>query len=1123
MSRTNIPWSVETAALRDMVEWRNFNRYRKQFKLPIPHKDILFYSERPIRFCLSICLLAFLCWTLWVAEIRGDSQFWWSTSDDADHITYFTTLWSIQVTLAALVYPVVIALVAIFLQSRPASRTHLQLYIIDTGALIAGLSALSLVVAMSIQYLVLGIIGPGRFLGWAVVDSAWFVINTLLTAFFLYRTLEFLRPGAQSSALRRYAINVALPRDVLTAHKSHLLRSAISRGWIPARDALDENAASGPKIEFRSLGFGDSRIAASITLSTLSRLSDVRIWFLRAALLGWVRAARSWQSEAGADDPVLSVLVNVGDEYQGSVDLVRVQNGPSLSWWQQFLLRRSVVFVSVARERHHISVSEILGELRSDASKGISSKDLSSFERAYNELLAIHKLLLGAALFKMESGALDSCARLPDPNAIFERQMHVQWAEAYRDILHGAVEEYVAEPQPLKRLCYLINHLHGGALSQSPVAIREHLYRLPSLLMHYLGMWWEREIGRQRVGEHGRHKMVVLNAPESNAYKEILSNFVGGWEASRSIAGSALDSDDGFSWDAVEETVRLSAFHLEQTGRMLLSAVNRGDLEASEWLVDVLSKWWNEFRHERDPIVLYGKTQFLTLDDLRSDWTKLADEIGLTEEDVNWEGMPLAGIQRGVALAALHNFWTDIRLVVLEILISWTDPKDGDGSLATHIAAGLLAGKQWRGGGHQSDGLSSLSASRYLTAKARQYVSDESGKYRARLDDFVERVRDSLRPQMVSGRVYSWVGSDNLSSLESAHSDLFVYLSSPDWHASESLLRQTDIWMSTSPDRVERLDRTISRWLDNLRADRSVDNLRVDAILAAAGRNSDAGASAALAVSALAEFQGFLKRRHQELIAQAPIDIERLNQIAAYASERGFGPSGEFPLALFGAIEYVEHELVPFTLRNKKVRKGELTRQEFEQRAANESSFWAETMANHVGALVLSDAIRAGRGEDFSVSDAKSYWMVLRREAKRLIDSGETPILLLENPTRPEWVWSWQYGNEFDPNYWKPDDLHIGRETGRGRGYICNFSDIRVYRAPLPSGQSILLPSSFFRKVSFQEFGENRFVSASTEARADSSQLVDLLLKLSRKVEVADTSFCRLQYEVDDDPVDPKA
>ena len=151
-----------------------------------------------------------------------------------------------QATLAALVYPIVIAFVTVFLQRRPAAEAFVHLYVLDSGALAAGLSSLALVLVMAVQYFLLPTYGAAWLPMWVALDSGWFLVNAVLTTYFLFRTVEFLRPEVQLNVVRRYAVSVALPRDVMRLNSFQVLAQAQKNCWIPAPSYVDDKAPDGP-------------------------------------------------------------------------------------------------------------------------------------------------------------------------------------------------------------------------------------------------------------------------------------------------------------------------------------------------------------------------------------------------------------------------------------------------------------------------------------------------------------------------------------------------------------------------------------------------------------------------------------------------------------------------------------------------------------------------------------------------------------------------------------------------------------------------------------------------------------------------------------------------------------
>jgi len=1131
MSWLKTPWSIQSVVRREEADWRAFNHYRKGFAFSRLDRQLLFASEHPIRFSLS--LLALLLVVLALGDLLPPDWLTanWSTWKESEQLAYFTTLWAVQATLAALVYPIVIAFVTVFLQRRPGAEAFLQLYLLDSGALVAGLSCLALVVVMAFQYVLVPKYGTAALPAWSALDAVWFLLNSALTTRFLYRTVAFLRPEVQLNVVRRYVVNVALPRDVMRLNSFQVLAQAQTKGWIPAPGYGDDKAPDGPRVLLSKLTFREGEAQGTLSLKEPSRLFDVRLWPLRIVVAFWMRAAHAWPRPEGnhprrlKEWPLLTVPLTPGMEYCDSIPLARVSAGPRLTAWQRMLLRLAFVFRPVRQERYGIQVKAIVEEFEADAREAASNANVPTFERSYEALLGLHKLWLGACLVKNDDGSVSSWALLPDIQGFFDQALYIGWANTYRSIFLAAIDAMAQDTRPVRRLCHLVQHLEGEELRASPVEIRENVLQLPPLMLFQLGGWWTHRVEEQGIMDHGHHRMVVLRPPLGRVYDEVLSSFVAGWENARIAVARVPDASASFEWPSGATISRLSATHVQETARMLLAAVARGDRSAAEWLADVLSKWWGGLDHEHESIALYGKTKFLTLEHVKLTWPQLSSSLGLTDKDIQWSGGRNEVLQRGVLVAALQNFWTDIRLLTVELLLSWAAQDEAetfDNSLAMEISAGLLAGTQWRGGGILSVPLSRFSAAGYLDAKVRQYAAEgeHRGGYIAVLSRFVERVKDMQRPDMIGSRVYSFFGADDVASLQEPQLALLAVLSASDWSVGESLRRQVDIWMPQHYESVEVLRNQMRDWLQRLDQAADLSPKVVSELLARTGKSHDAAVGRERAKRGIESLRDFVEARRAEVLESEPVDPARLKELARFSSSKGFSAvSGVFPLQLFGGIESTSAELQDFTMTMNQVRKGELTHVEIDQRAANEAEFWAETMARQVGAILLFDVLEGTQFHDVFVPDAEAYWLALRTEAARVIAQGYRPILILDNAARPEWVWQWQHA-DYDREYTRPEDLRVRRLEGRGDGYVCDFNDIEVYVAPLPPGQSILLARESFRSVAFTAFERGRCVDVSFSERSDSKHLVDLKLRFSRRVLIGDVHATRLQYVTQSNPAE---
>lgn len=1120
------PWTLRSATKRDESAWFAQNVHRRRFRLSRVERELLFAGEHPLRFAFSLLALQIALLVLAAMLPERCLEFAWSKWETAEQLSHFATIWTIQATLAALVYPIVISFVAVYLQRRPAAEAFIHLYMLDSGALAAGVSSLTLVVAMGVQYLMLSTWGTAVLPGWAAIDTVWFILNASLTTFFLFRTVEFLRPEVQTRVIQRYTINVALPREVQRLNSFQALAGGIAKRWFSVPSYGDDKAPEGPRLLIGGYGFREGDSQGELRLNSQMRLVDVRPWLVRLVVSAWYRKAlkmpRPENTKAFAVDkswPLLTLPMSPGAVYEGKFTLARVSNGPQLAGWQRRLLRWSVVLRRTSRERYGIHVKAILDELAADARSTAAKPDSEGFERAYSAIVDMHGLLLAACLDKTMSGEQGSWAQLPDTEQIFERRLHEIWSEAYRGIFQSAIEGMVRDTNPLRRLCHLLQHLNCDELRVSPVEIREHLLQMPPLMMYQLSGWWAFRVEEQGVIDHSHKQMVMLRPPLNRVYEEILSTFVAGWENGRPDKFRRSHDVQQEDWTALPALARLNVKHIEETARMLLAAVQRGDQAAAEWLADVLSKWWSTLDFDHEPYQLHGKTAFITVDDLSLKWLAFCTKFGLNSVDDESQEPLRRNLQQGAFQAAIKNYWTDVRFLTIELMLDWVRTvsiTEASSSLAFEIAAGFLSGKQWKPGGQVVDALSNLSPSEYLVAKVRQFAASGEwrGGYVGQLNRFVERVKDMHRPNMVSSRVYSFNGADDVESLQESQLELLAVLADSSWDLPHSLRRQLAVWFDPQFNQyssVTLLDERLKKWLERLGEEQgiSADHIGLLKEHVRPGVTAQVGIEHVRA-SLLAARQALEERRNETLAAQ-PIDPNRLLEIGRFASSTGFSNKmGRFPVHLFSIGSTVEN-LEDFTLKFKQVRRGELTQMQMDQRAINEKEYFADALAQQVAIVVLSDVLRRSNVHDVAAQDAEVYWKALKAEAQQIAATGSTPILLLDNATRPDWVWDWQHV-DFGARHKRPDDLQVRRREGLGSGYLCDFNNIEVYVAPLPFGQSILLSRNVFQALTFTNYGDDRFVKVEAEETNGSKNLVDLKLTFSRKVEAGASRVVSFLY-----------
>jgi hypothetical protein len=1121
------PWSIASLLRKEERDWFRSNDLRRRLRHHWFDREVLKGGEHPIRYAFALSALLVLVIVLRYVIPEDWFVGYWSSWGAAEQLSYFTSLWAVQATIAALVYPFIIAFVALLLDRRPSSKAFLQIYLVDSGGLAAGLSSLFLVLSMAVQYVMLSTYSLGQAVTWVAVDSVWFVYNVILTIRFLFRTVEFLRPDFQMEIVKRYAANVALPREIGNLLRFQFFANAQKNGRIPGPGYLDDASEGQPQVLMRSFGFNMGEVSVERYLREQSRLTNVLYWPLRLAVTGWLKKARKPQagqvsaSPNKPKSPLLILPLLPGGTYEAEIVLARIDGGAKLSPWQRVLVRMSFWFTPLRLERRHVSSAEILSDLETDARVSAGNGDVAVFEEAYGRVTEMHETLLGASLAKADDGSVGSWALIPNVLKFPDRPVHEDWANTYRSLFDAAASLLPKETRPIRRLCHIVQHLDGPELQRSPVKIRERVLLLPTQLMYSLGNWWSQRLEEQGVLQHGPNEMALLRPPLQGAYEETFLHFVGGWDSARQVLAKFPNRDHKFIWENAKDLLKLNVTHINQTCLMLLAAVARGDQAAAEWFADVISKWGgNASSYDQVPSVLYRKSDFITIEGVSQEWGVVEQSLGLDDNDRRFIGQDKSGLQRHVCLAGLRNYWRDIRLLTLEILLSWAareESKLGERSLAVYVATGLLTGRQWRGGGQTKEPLSELTTSNYLTAKARQYGADSSYRqgYVAQLDSFVESAKDILRPDMVPGRVYSYSGADDVESLQDAQLITFVILSVAEWRPGESLRRQLAIWTSSNFQSTELLKHRAEAMKQRL--DEVKDALSpelVDRLISHTGKTHTRPDGIARTRNALDALLNEIAGLQSDAVANAQVSPQRLKEIEEAASEQGFSKdTGEFPLQLFSSITSDDAPQEPFTLIISKLRKGELTDIEMAQRAVNERESYAEAVANHVGALLLSDVIQKSEVRDILAHDATTYWSALKEEAKALKELGLTPVLILDNSTRPDWVWEWEYPSQ-DGAYPRPLDLVIRHEEGRGDGYVADFNDIEVFSGTIVPGASLLIGREAFSSVTFKKYRDNVFVKADVSEVTGSKTLVDLRLTFERHVRVEHNQIVRIRYQV---------
>lgn len=1095
-------------------EWRLANQVRKDFAYPYVQAAILDAAENPSRnvpkWLALALMLSGVAWGLsfqfevWPAE----------PYKSAEIISYLAALWAVQAAVVALVYPIVIGFVALLFQGRQNAKAVLYIYLHDTAALLAGLSSLALIALMAVHHLFMYKANSGVVLVWSALDSVWFLINMSLTAFFLVRTFEFLLSDKRAHIIQRYAVNVAWPNELRVHLSEMFFASAVHSKWLPGTSFGEKDKEAEPKILLGASGHGMGREALLVPVGRNVGLVD--IWFrpLRWAIRSWLNRAEANRPALpgqGDEAPVLIFPVTPEAGYSDQVIVCRVVGDVSLSHFEKWLIGASFRFGRLGKRQFDLSVIAILADMEADAREGIAGDNLVAYEENVDELRDLYSLLIRASICKDTEGRDDNYTRVPDSAHWFGNPVFKSWSRIFLNLFEPAARALDVRGDYVPKLAYVPVHLFSKLLERGHEDILVHVIRLFPILQRRTEDWWQRTIEGQGITEHGPCVRQVLKPPQQATYESLLVQLVGAWSSLKNERFPPHRSETP-TWDELRKCTPYFQTHLSESLQMLLASVFRGDQASAEWWCDVLLKWWDQLQYRFDRGTFFlRREKFINIELTKKTWEEVQAEIDIQAFRVS-EQAP-----RGVFAACIRNLWIDACCLAMYVLVEWGRTCDCERSLAGYILDALVKGKHFKEGGTLAGGRRPVSGPNDLLVAFLRQNYAASGfmqGYRATLNKWVEDIAHMTEKEWVSGWVYGGWGRNDLDSLHGGQIVLMSLLVGAGWDPVRQIDDVLRRWVREDEGKLRDLRHDMEQWANQLR---SGDMLTYKGLFDCYHRQSDPRPEFDNALKVISGAIDAIAKRVEEIrgeaLRDAPVAEERLREVERWASKTAFAKqSADFPVSVFAEVEATEAEGERRGLVLQRRDKGEYTRPSMAQLPVNEEEWFAETMSSQVAGFVMGQILRQLRAEAADGSTADRYWAQVKRFRDRIVASGHRPLLLVENPTIPDWIWEWSL-TEWEENREPPYGLALTRsaEFDGKEGYLGNFGDVAVFDARLPPGSSYLIALDALEKIEFTRHGQG-FVQATWQPIEGEGRLIDVTLSWHFKLQLRDLPATKLAY-----------
>ena len=763
---------IDPRARSEVSTWTHGNATLRTYRYSRLRRLLIFGTDHPFTFATSVGLLA--ATTAYLLAIQEWTAPWVIPAPvlkkDFDASAFFGVPWSIQATLVALVYPIVVSFIALMLQRKAHSTVSLRVYILDSAVIPAGTSSVGLLIAIGVQYFVTPY-GSDEFPAdlippLLVMNGVWLLINLLLTGFFLSRTMRFIQEDEQRHAFTRVAVDIALREELVASVKKHIFLGAPQVDW--GYPDLKSEDGSVPLVRTFSYSSGITAVKRDIKGSVV--LYDVYLRLLQLVATLWRRRAIRSSAIREGQTPKLIFPPVVGGEPSREVVLCSIENGPPLYWYERFIVKIAFRYRAVRTGSLSLSTRKMLEEIGKEVEAAAEQKRFGAAEDRLRDLLLLHRALLLACVADADAIEGNAATIGISPYSLGSSSFDLEWLKPYRDIGRIAVSCLEDDPRLFRAMSVVPTQI-AYRLQPRPEKLLTNAQLIGTHLAFQLASWWTRKADAN-MSTSTSMSSGILPTPLNKVYEQAIVDFIGSWGQFRVEVPNYLKGDEIETWQAHTGRALVYVTHIENSANLFLKAVSRGDETGSVWLLENFLKWWGNREHELRCAEIEGdfRVRNITLTLASASWDDAKDLLWDGERPVTFE------FAVNALNLATRRYWESMRLYLILLLIQNAGEAPQANSRELRLAAVLIAAKAQQAGGRvEAQSLSTLDD--VLTRLLGIVFGAESTS--GRLDTFAHSLSWNNEVQEVPGWIYSWWGSPTeLSSMSQSLAVLLVSIAS---------------------------------------------------------------------------------------------------------------------------------------------------------------------------------------------------------------------------------------------------------------------------------------------------------------------------------------------------------
>ncbi|WP_300322008.1 hypothetical protein [Idiomarina sp.] len=965
-------------------------------------------------------------------------------------------LFGAQVTLLALIFPLVIALIGLLLRGRAANESLWTIYRQHSSFMLVGLSAIS----FCIFYTSANVIGPllsysGR-IAFTLTLAIWFTINILLSARFLWRTIQFLSTNSRDKIVRNYVINNIALEDIknrlMAIHSRLAITNQLIQKKLTSQINLKEFTIKKHENELR-VRCGQPKYIKNV-------------WYLLIQLALYLINLRAKKKKFKID---LVVSIN-SNGWKSSEHLIAKSDTDVFTPFIRFLFTQSVR-LSSSDKQVTLTIEQVIQTILSDIENALKENNYFEFENAQNRLASIQNELQISLNFLNDDDEQDNWLLLPESSWTARTPINA-FIEITRETSSNVTRRIQTDSNYFESWCYFYPKFYKTGYDAMPLRISKAYIDGHFFIWSDLMTWL--------AGQN------VKSPAIENVSDRAIKHFVGSWESWNHLLGKEFKTIQS-------QNFQCTLHHLKRTACMIVESLNNKNIEAAEWATDMLAYWYENFSNgQTGNYYLGGLQELITIDQANHDDK---DWLSVTLRSTNADNL------ESLIGSALVNVWTDIRVATAAYIITGSNESVDH---AKKCVDSLLYCKRLKPTGTIDLVHSKISRpSELLTSFLRiNQFGKDSASYKEFIGGHIENMRRIEEPAWVSGRIYSRKSSGG--ELRTLVQVFGIGQSTQPFSLGNSVQA-----LLVTPEFPQRYKSSIIFSLEQLKThDKRVASLTCS-YFGIDQNTFDERAS--IFDQSIDNVISSLQADIDDRIIKAAIDDERLEEIGKLASTTSFiQEKPPLPVNLFKEPIYLpefQGELSKVNIID--YRKSDVALGIEVDRSVNEAEFFDSIIRKQISTAVFRQLIQKA---DWKTSHHENDLNMLRKAAldsKHIIDNQQTPILF---------IGPWRIFEMLDSARWRqanslkeiPFDLSF--QSGQPPEYICHLEEIAVFRMPNGSADfSLLLPEESFHKISFKQFEPDRFVKATFEPSKNDPLKGTLTLEFGVSAEIAGDFFFRYE------------